>query len=85
MPKVFKSVQAEFEEYLETVFPKPMSDIQKNDLRMTFFAGAAIMFAMAECAPDLGEDEGVDFLEKIQAELEVTLFGFCKEAKKEVH
>ena len=81
--KLIKStLQEECAEFVATVFPNEISEEQAYDIRLSFFAGAAIMFAKAEHLAELDEDMAVSILDTLQNELETTMCEFLKRSKQ---
>jgi hypothetical protein len=72
------SIASEWEHFASHVLPPDASDEQRNDMRKTFFCGAASMFQMLVYGLDPGPDAMVSDLSTLAA-LEQELYMFQQE------
>jgi len=69
-------IEEQCEGYINTVWgDKEISNMQKNDLRMTFYAGMLVSFQMVGALDD-NEEVAMVQLDKLQQQIEEKVKGF---------
>ena len=63
------TVQAQWESFLAQALPSGAHPVQIQEMRRSFYAGAAAMLQLASTASELSEDAGAAVLESLLLEL----------------
>ena len=67
-----KTIQSAWEDFLNDVVPKDAPEVQKIEMKNSFYAGAAILFElMKEVADKFDDESGSKILDGIYEEIEI--------------